>query len=210
MNSFTPNELHTSTSDFKFNNIMMDSRRLYDLPVHPIKQIMARDWSRKVQVYTRTERPVTYYYIDFGLAQQYPPEASATREPGYGGDTTVPEFQTNQSCDPFAVDVYRLGNLMRECFLSGSLSDVLFPKRKGLEFMDELITDMTQPEPSKRPKIDEVISRYEALRKGLGWRQIRAPVPAADEHMSLGRRSSHWRKQISQTLKGKPAVPMQG
>ncbi|KAJ8078019.1 hypothetical protein PM082_000221 [Marasmius tenuissimus] len=197
-------------NDIKFNNVMMDSRNLCDQPIHPVKQIMARDWSHKVQTHTRTDRPVKYYFIDFGLAQQYSSGKPREREPGYGGDTTVPEFKRKESCDPFAVDVYRLGNLIKECLLTGTLSAVLFPKRKGLEFLNELITDMTQPDPAKRPTIREVISRLGDIRKGLSWRELRAPIPANDDHMGVKRRSTHWRKQLANTLKGKSALPTDG
>ncbi|KAF9259072.1 hypothetical protein L218DRAFT_875614, partial [Marasmius fiardii PR-910] len=191
-------------NDIKFNNIMMDSRPLYDRPIHPGNPTMARDWSRKVRVFARTERPVKYYYIDFGLSEQQP----EAREPGYGGDTTVPEFKRNEPADPFIVDIYRLGNLFRECLMSGTLSATLFLARRGLEFMNDLITDMTLPDPGKRPTIKEVISRFDALQKGLGWRQLRAPLPAlGDTPLSFRRWSRHWEKQISYSLRGKQAVP---
>lgn len=37
-------------------------------------------------------------------------------EAGYGGDLSVPEFKTQNYCDPFAVDVYRMGNVVRREF----------------------------------------------------------------------------------------------
>jgi len=89
---------------------------------------MARNWSREVQFFTRTERPVKYYYIDFGLTQQFASDKPRRREPGYGGDTTVPEFTQKEACDPFAVDVYRLGNLVRECLLTGVCLVFLLPE----------------------------------------------------------------------------------
>ncbi|KAG7094696.1 hypothetical protein E1B28_005515 [Marasmius oreades] len=191
-------------NDIKFNNIMMDSRPLYDLPIHPANPLMARDWSRKVRVFTRTERPVKYYYIDFGLSEQQP----QNRKRCYGGDRTVPEFKRNEPADPFTVDIYRLGNLFRECLMSGTLSPTLFPKRRGLEFMDGLITDMTLPDPDKRPTIHEVVSRFGTLQKGLKWKQLRAPLIAYDDTpLGAQRWGRHWRTQISYTIKGKPAIP---
>jgi len=86
----------------------------------------------------------------------------------------------------------------------------LFPKRKGLEFLEEITAEMTRPEPEKRPTIQEVTSKLGDLRKGLSWRQLRAPIPAVDEQMSVRRRSTHWRKQLANTLKGKPATPTDG
>lgn len=97
---------------------MMDSVEvLHDEPVHPIEWNMKRDFSglaRKPR--SRTDRPVRYYLIDFGLSHQYNPENGAPLVGGigYGGDQTVPEFKTQRDCNPFPVDVYRAGNLVRK------------------------------------------------------------------------------------------------
>lgn len=80
---------------------------------------MKLDWSGSVeQTYSRTLRPVKYYHIDFGHTKNYRgAEGINLREPvGYGGDRTVPEFATQEDCDPFAVDVYRVGNVIRQIF----------------------------------------------------------------------------------------------
>lgn len=45
-----------------------------------------------------------------------PREYVGLRGGGYGGDDAVPEFKTQEYCDPFAVDVFRLGNFIRENF----------------------------------------------------------------------------------------------
>lgn len=97
---------------------MMDSSPLYDDPIHPIKPRMKRDWSDKAgKARSRTERPVKYYHIDSGLTRSYRGAEGPPREPiGYDGDQSVPEFRTQDDCDPFAVDVYRVGNLVRQYF----------------------------------------------------------------------------------------------
>lgn len=115
-------------SDIKSDNVMMDSAPLYDEPLHPSSTNMKRDFSgpaRKPK--SRTLRPVKYFHIDFGHARMYSPTEGPPREfcgtTGYGGDGTVPEFKTGEYCDPFPVDVYRAGNLIRE-LLSVSLYPV--------------------------------------------------------------------------------------
>lgn len=102
---------------------MMDAIPLFDEARHPVKPSMKLDFSGPVKKpRSRTLRPVRYYYIDFGHARRYDPKDGPPREfvgigDGYGGDGTVPEFQTtNEFCDPFPVDVYRVGNLIREFF----------------------------------------------------------------------------------------------
>lgn len=95
----------------------MDSGPLYNEPIHVVDYYMNQDYTRLVNRRTRTLCPVKYYYIDFGNSVQYKPEDGPPRiQAGHGGDRTVPEFKTETLCDPFAVDVYRLGNIIRECF----------------------------------------------------------------------------------------------
>lgn len=97
---------------------MMDSEPLYDEPLHPTSTYMKRDFSGPAkEPRSRTLRPVKYYHIDFGHARMYSPDKGPALEfsgkTGYGGDLTVPEFRTQTLCDPFAVDVYRVGNVVR-------------------------------------------------------------------------------------------------
>jgi hypothetical protein len=106
-------------SDVKFNNIMMDSTPLYAIPCHPANNKMSLDWSQKAEPASRTEHPVKYYYIDFGLSKQYKEDDELAIDPGYGGDTTVPEFKRKEKCNPFAVDVYRMGHMIAECLTQG-------------------------------------------------------------------------------------------
>lgn len=110
---------HESYSDVKWDNVMMDSLHLYDEPVHPTRKDMKRNFrgpAKKPR--TRTERPVNYYLVDFGRSRLYdrksgPPRQYSGQE-GYGGDKSVPEFRIPGYYDPFLIDVYRAGNLIRE------------------------------------------------------------------------------------------------
>lgn len=99
----------------------MDGSHLYDDPVHPADTEMKWDYTgRARKPRSRTVRPVGYYFIDLGHAKRYPPEVGPAQEfigeRGYGGDLTVPEFKSLEYCDPFPVDVYRVGNVIRENF----------------------------------------------------------------------------------------------
>lgn len=99
----------------------MDHSPLHDELVHPAVPSMVFDYSRSAEKpKSRTERPVKYYLIDFGNAHQSNtedgPPLTRISGRGYGGDLSVPEFRTQEACDPFAVDVYRVGNIIKQKF----------------------------------------------------------------------------------------------
>ena len=87
---------------------------------HPQRPWRTRDSKREIRPYTRTARPVKYYFTDFGLSSQYNADISNPLEiPILGGDKTVPEFQKDRTTprNPFHTDVYYMGNLVRRDFL---------------------------------------------------------------------------------------------
>lgn len=101
----------------------MDAAPLYDYPIHPINRDWNRDFTCWIKPGKRTLRPVKYIHIDFGHMCRYNPEVEAPTIPvgphGYGGDLSVPEFKTqaNSLVNPFPVDVYRIANVIRVCFI---------------------------------------------------------------------------------------------
>lgn len=90
---------------------------------HVVNNERKRDWSfyGKREVFTRTQRPPKYYFIDFGISRRYDSDNTKPLEdPINGGDRTVPEFQGEGAftpCNPFPTDVYYVGNLIRTQFL---------------------------------------------------------------------------------------------
>ena len=53
--------------------------------------------------------------------------------------------------------------------------------------MKPLVADMIQPDPAKRPEMDEVITRFDAIRRGLSFRKLRSRVVDVDEDLRTGR-----------------------
>lgn len=100
---------------------MMDGREMFPDGYCPIPSLsdMRLDLKGRAKKHTRTERPPKYYFIDFGISKRYDPEHGPAREvPIWGGDKTVPEFQTSdEPMDPFPTDIYYLGNVIKEHFL---------------------------------------------------------------------------------------------
>ena len=103
---------------------------MYPIPYHPAEPTHRRDWKGKVWHFSRTQRPVRYFFIDFGLSRRYSPADGPPRElPILPADKSVPEFQGahyNEMSDPFATDVYLIGNAIRQRFTNvGSSSDII-------------------------------------------------------------------------------------
>ncbi|KAG5720283.1 hypothetical protein E4T56_gene2672, partial [Termitomyces sp. T112] len=205
-------ENNTIHGDCKHNNIMEDGLSLYTSPPHPFKHEMRRDFTdRTPKPVSRTIRPTKYYLIDFGLSYDF------TREDGphmlqgpWGGFKDVPEHQGSEPppCDPFPVDVYCIGNVINQQFIDRG-PRVTFPFT-GCEFMRELVSDMMNKDPKKRPTMDEVVLRFDLIVKGLSWYKLRSPVIRADELRWWGLSCSitHWVKQAYYILRGYPAIPI--
>jgi len=159
-------------------NIMMDPRPMYPDMYHPQATNFTRDWKDFARRRTRTARPVKYYLIVFGLSREYDVNDAAPRGyPIWGGDKTVPEFQeSDEPCDPFPTDIYYLGSMIRQDFLQ---------KLRGFEFMEPLVRDMVQQDPTQRPTINEVVIRLKALCDTLPWWVLRSRVLRAGESPGL-------------------------
>ncbi|KAJ7450494.1 hypothetical protein B0H11DRAFT_2331022 [Mycena galericulata] len=192
-------------------NIMMDALPLYPTPYHPVEQRKRRDYKGNVSHLTRTQRPVKYYLIDFGLSRKYPPGVCAPLEPIiFGGDKTVPEFRIRPDggfaleCDPFPTDVYYIGNLIRTDFNEGSR----FARRRlGFEFLRPLMTDMIQDDPALRPTMDEVVQRFEELVRGLSSRKLRSHVAKLKDPLNFYYAVAHWSRKIGFIIKSTPPIP---
>jgi hypothetical protein len=158
---------------------MVDSAPRYRKPIHPTEFGYTYDWKRNRSPKSITRRPVKYYLMDFGLTAKY---VVPLEIPNYGGDRTLPDFEP--PCilvNPFAVEIYRLGNLVRRFMMTNQLFDDLVKDiaeedievNPSLGFISDLVADMTQDDPTKRPSIDEVVERFDGLVKGMSSSQLR-------------------------------------
>ncbi|KAJ3712463.1 hypothetical protein C8R42DRAFT_647607 [Lentinula raphanica] len=207
-----PNHSGFTASDAKNNNIMMDWEPLYLHPPHFHRPSKRMDWKGPSKPRNRTLYPVRYYFIDWDLSKQYDSTIRTNRVPmrasPYGGDRTVPEFKRNEPCNPFAVDVYCLGNVIRQKFIEGD-PNADDPPRRNVGFLRDLIADMTHDDPMKRPTMDEVVVRFEEIREKLSWWKLRSRVSDKTFPLLLHRLYSpiHWIVQLSYILRLKPAIP---
>jgi serine/threonine protein kinase len=188
-------------------NIMMDATPLFPKPYHPFKIHTTRDCSGTAKHYTRTQRPVKYWITDFGFSKRYDPgNGTPLDQPLLGADRTVPEYIASMetACNPFAVDVYCLGNFVRETFLEGSGETML-----GFEFLRPLVADMVHSDPAKRPTMKEAMSRFEEIQKGLSTWKLHSRVVLQGDSSFLGffRFLAHWWRRVGFMLRRVPALP---
>ncbi|KAH0830127.1 hypothetical protein J3R83DRAFT_1473 [Lanmaoa asiatica] len=193
---------HVAHRDCMHRNLMLDPRELYPNSFHPMETSLKRDYSGSAKHYTRIQRPPKYYFIDFGLSRRYDPTDADPREvPIWGGDKEVPEFQnSNEPCNPFPTDVFYIGNAVRKGFVETKV---------GFEFMEHLVADMVQANPSNRPNMDEVVARFNEIRAGLSNWKLRSRVVDKEEEKieRVTRSVSHWARRIGFVARGVPAVP---
>ncbi|KAJ7782476.1 kinase-like domain-containing protein [Mycena maculata] len=204
--------------DCNSNNIMMDGSKMFPEGYHPVKPKLKRDYySGRARFYTRTQRPPKYYLIDFGLSSRYQTRNPPPLEMGIeAGDKSVPEFQLSENSpppkpsDPFPIDVYYLGNMIRQNFLEGRPIFSYQNRLYGFEFMKPLVDDMTSNDPSKRPTADEVVERFAIIRDSLSSWKLRSRVIKASDSLFPGalRSVKHWYRRIRFILLRVPTIPV--
>ncbi|KAJ7461288.1 kinase-like domain-containing protein [Mycena galericulata] len=181
------------------NNIMMDASPIVKEPFHPIRPNKKRDFSASAVYLSRTQHPVKYYLIDFGMSVKYGPEDRRLERSVFGADKTVPEFQRRDApnCDPFPVDVYCIGNLIRTSFTE-----------RGLEFMEPLVADMVNSDPALRPTMDEVVNRFEEIVARLSSWKLRSRVVHEKDVFGVVHSNSHWLRRLQLVIGRYPPIPM--
>ncbi|KAF5390481.1 hypothetical protein D9757_005261 [Collybiopsis confluens] len=194
--------------DCSINNMLMDANEMYPGGWHPVRPARSYNWKKKVgRHYSRTRCPPSYYLIDFGFSEIYDPsKPRPPREAIRSGGTEPPE--ADESCDPFATDVFQLGTMIRLHIFEGR------PRfnqigLQGFEFLQPLVNDMIQDDPSKRPSMDEVISRFSELIRELPWYKLRSRAVRNDELELLKpfRALKHLVWTCNMVLRRRPAVP---
>ncbi|KAI0041033.1 hypothetical protein FA95DRAFT_1501976 [Auriscalpium vulgare] len=198
-------KLHVAHRDCTGQNIVLDPSGMYPNSFHPVKINRTRNFHWFAKSYTRTQRPPRYYLIDFGLSGTYDPAEGPPRDiVRRGGDKSAPEHRNYRDLpvvDPFPTDIYYLGNLLREDFMN---------KYYGFEFLEPLVADMVQEDPSLRPKISVVVARFAEISAALTTWKLRSRLVGRKDSFILG--PYRWIRHIYRTtgyiLTRTPAVPM--
>lgn len=103
---------------------MMATEPLYPKLYSPVLQTRTRNFKSRSKSRSRTLHPTRYYLIDFGLSRRFDPKDGEPLDITIlGGDKTVPELQNGGNLrlnNPFPIDVYYIGNMIRQTFLKVS------------------------------------------------------------------------------------------
>ncbi|EJC99800.1 uncharacterized protein FOMMEDRAFT_127984 [Fomitiporia mediterranea MF3/22] len=142
---------HRDCSD---ENIMFDAAEMYPKGFHA--SLWSFDAAGNVARPLRRSdvRSVKYYFTDFGLSSRFKegePRLVSGRE---GLDQDVPELSSFKTYDPFAVDIYILGNVFKRH---------LTTKFTNIQFLTPLVESMTQQVPEKRPSSADALKQFNEL-----------------------------------------------
>ncbi|KAF5326216.1 hypothetical protein D9611_000730 [Ephemerocybe angulata] len=195
--------------DVKKENIVMESTALSEEHFHIFDQDFSLDLTKKVSPSkTRTEGKPRYYIIDFGISRHY----EGTENPPYeitrmfGSDTSVPEFRNlEEPHNPFPIDVFCLGKMIYRKALCSKAETL------GFEWLVPLLEDMTRTDPASRPTMEEVVTRYGELTRGLREGKLRSKFALDWDTMDwfdhATRVIPHWWKRMCFTVARTPAIP---
>ncbi|TFK74317.1 hypothetical protein BDN72DRAFT_833669 [Pluteus cervinus] len=200
---------HIAHRDIGVPNLMMDGEAMFPEGWNAVRGYLTPRGEKHSTIYTRTQRPSRYYFIDFGLSRCFDPsDSNPLAEPIVGGDKTVPEFLTDREAfNPFHTDIYYLGNMIREFVMQGT--ELEYKGYYGTDFLKPLIRDMVQDDPAKRPTIDEVVMRFDRICKKLSaWKLRSRPIPRRENiFKGLRRHVDHWRRRLDYIKQGVPPIP---
>ncbi|KAH9918118.1 kinase-like domain-containing protein [Fomitopsis serialis] len=146
-------------SDCTYKNIMMDASAMYPRGVHPVHDLFLPDAVTPARPLPRTSVPVRYYFVDYGLSVHVPPDGRSGLVLGtLGRDQDVPELSDEVPYDPFKVDVFIIGNLLRRMF---------YDQYSNVNFLLPLFESMVEIDPVRRPNAEEARKQWLAIRPGL-------------------------------------------
>lgn len=163
--------------DCAYKNVMMDASALYPRGFHPILQASLPDISSDAPVLSRAAAPVNYYFIDFGISTRFTSDAPSRLVVGsWGLDGEPPELSETVPYDPFKLDVFLIGNLMRRQFCdvrifalytSSLLTNTSAQVYSNLTMLEPLMNRMVHQDPTRRPTAAEAHQQYKAIRRSV-------------------------------------------
>ncbi|KAL5492954.1 hypothetical protein ACEPAI_4402 [Sanghuangporus weigelae] len=139
-------------------NIMMDGTPVFPRGFHPGARNL--EYGRTSFAHPRRRRDVAgvkYYFTDFGISSHFDGNDANRLVTGKAClDKNLPELYQDDPHDPFAVDIFLLGDVFK---------DVLVEQYDGLSFLAPLIDAMIQRDPKSRPTVRESLQLFNDIVK---------------------------------------------
>lgn len=145
---------------------------------------MLDQWSRTPTAYTGSaptlslsKAPVKYYFIDFGISTRFAPQLSRLVVGTPGLDQEPPELSDNVPYDPFKLDVFLIGNLIRRGLPAVSLDGYRRPNiiladffrqlYSNLTMLEPIMNQMVHRDPARRPTAADAHQQFKAIRRSV-------------------------------------------
>jgi hypothetical protein len=179
------------SSDLTGANIMMDARPLYPQGWHFAKGTYAPNGIDRVTPLARIDYPVRYIIIDYEHSIRFlPGQTHLVNSPG-GRDGSAPEIQSykERSYDAFKLDVFTVGNLLKEEFWKACCDNcsrmkdqllnavICIQQYQGLDFLMSLTNEMMVPDFHQRCAAQSALQLWlgvvSSLGRGFGRRRLR-------------------------------------
>jgi len=143
--------------DCSAKNIMMDATDMHPRGFHPIRSGYLHDVSTPATVIPRLMVGIKYYFIDYGISSYFPPESQARLVFGVDGrDQDVPELSDEVPYDPFKVDIFTIGHVLRQ---------LVRDSYSNCDFFVPLIESMMQHNPADRPSAEQALQHWRSIRR---------------------------------------------
>jgi len=140
-------------------NLLIDADAMYPEGFHPVKWSYKRDYSGRATYIPRSVAGVRYYFADFGISVHIPKEEPQKFVTGVQGrDQDPPELSETVSYDPFKLDVFIIGNMLKREFCD---------KFTNTDFLSPLIQMMTDVDPEQRPTAKEALDLWIEVQKKI-------------------------------------------
>ncbi len=99
---------------------MLDGTPLYPKGFHPSAKILLPSGQLSAKPHRRADVPsVRYYITDYGISSHFPDTSTPCLVTGLDAqDRDVPELSDDVPYNPFAVDIFTLGNVYKRNFLN--------------------------------------------------------------------------------------------
>jgi len=97
-------------------NLVMDADAMFPEGFHPTQLMYKRDYSGLADYIPRSTAGVKYYFVEFGISAHITGDDGRFFVGNFGRDREPPELSATVPYDPFKLDIFIIGNMLRQNF----------------------------------------------------------------------------------------------